>query len=166
MRVIKNPADFPFGEIGQPSEELGAPRHRKVAALHELWEARRDGRVMPRKADMRPSDMVKFLEHVYMVDILDGAQDFRVRLFGTGVSSMLGGDYAGALLSETPPELHWRGEVYWLAFQRRAPLFYLFELEPFGRPMVTTENGLFPLANEQGEFAHLLCISVGLPTGL
>ncbi|SDD52620.1 PAS domain-containing protein [Kordiimonas lacus] len=152
--------NFPFGEVGQPTEELSEPRLKSAKEIHDLWLSKLDGRDMPRKSDIRPSEMKSFLTNVYIVDVLDSGKDFRIRLFGTGVSDMLKQDFTGVTLSETPPELHWRGDVYRLAYERRAPVFYLFELIPFGREHVITENVLLPLANEQGEFAHLLCLSV------
>lgn len=106
--------------------------------------------------------MRQFAQHIYIVDVIDGGEDFRIRLFGTGVSQMLRKDYTGTLLSETPSELNWRGDIYRLAFRRRKPVFYLFELEPFGRETVVTENVILPVADASGELRHLICLSVEL----
>lgn len=152
--------DFPFGEIGQPSEEIDEPRLRSAKAIHDLWLSKLDGREMPLKSDIRPAEMSSYLTNVYLVDVLGEGSDFRIRLFGTGVSDMLKQDFTGVILSEAPPELHWRGEIYMLACERRKPVFYLFELVPFGRERVITENVLLPLADNKGNLAHLLCLSV------
>ena len=145
---------------GQPSEELIEPRESAPSALHKLWLSKKVGDELPRKSDFKPTEMKKYLSCIYLVDILDDAADFRIRLFGTDVVRMLGRDYTGAVLSETATELNWRGEIYNLAYQRREPLFYLFNLGPFGREYILTENALFPQLNSAGELAHLLCISV------
>lgn len=152
--------DFPFGEPNKPSKELAQPEASGPKALFSLWLEKKGEREFPLKSEMRPALMARYLQHIYIVDILDDGKDFHIRLLGSGVADMLGKDYTGTLLSETPEELDWRGEIYGLCLKRRAPVFYLFELAPFGRETVVTENALFPMAGEQGNLAHLLCISV------
>lgn len=152
--------EFPFGLPGQPCEELASPVNAKVRQLHDLWLQKAANGGLPSKSDFTLTNMKSFVSCVYLVDIIGDAADFRIRLFGSNVSEMLGKDYTGTLLSETPEELNWRGEIYALAYRRKAPVFYLFELAPFGRETVITENGLFPIADKEGAFAHLLCISV------
>jgi len=153
-------SDFPFGAAGQPSEELRIPMADGTVALHNLWLSKVTNGGLPKKSDFKPTEMVKHISYVYIIDIIDNAKDFQVRLFGTEVADMLGKDYTGVLLSQTPAEINWRGEIYALACQRRQPVFYLFDLAPYGRDFIETENALFPLLNDKGELEHLLCISV------
>lgn len=103
--------------------------------------------------------------NAYVLDIVGQAQDFFVRAFGAALVDMLGHDFAGILLSQTPRDLKWRGEIYALAYRRNMPVFYLFDLAPFGRSGVTTENGLMPVSGSDGNLAHLLCISVPIEEG-
>jgi len=149
-----------FGVAGQPSKELSAPVSSGPKDLHILWlEKKGDDRV-PEKSLFTPNEMIRYLPNIYLIDIIDAARDFRIRLFGTEVASMLGKDYTGTLLSDTKPELNWRGEIYRLAYERQEPVFYLFNLGPFDREFIMTENALFPLKDKEGNFSHLLCISV------
>lgn len=153
-------SDFPFGMPNKPSKELALPEATGPKAVFNLWREKQGGREFPLKSDLHPSLMARYLPYIYIVDILDGGKDYRIRLLGSGVADMLGKDYTGTLLSETPEELDWRGEIYGLCMKRRAPVFYLFELAPFGRETVVTENALFPLSDGDGNLAHLLCMSV------
>ncbi len=153
-------SDFPFGAPNKPSKELDQPQTAGPKAVFSLWQEKKGNREFPLKSDLHPALMTRYLSHIYIVDILDGGKDYRIRLFGSAVADMLGKDYTGTLLSETPEELDWRGEIYGLCLKRRAPVFYLFELAPFGREAVVTENALLPLADSDGNLAHILCISV------
>ena len=153
-------SDFPFGAPGQPSEELKVPIADGPTALYKLWLSKIGNSGLPKKSDFKPTEMVRHISHVYLIDIIDEARDFQVRLFGTEVADMLGKDYTGVLLSETPPEINWRGDIYELAYRRQEPVFYLFDLAPYGRDYIETENALFPLLDDNGKLAHLLCISI------
>jgi len=153
-------SDFLFGAPNKPSRELDHPQTAGPKAIFKLWKEKKGDREFPLKSELHPALLTRYLSQIYLVDILDGGKDFRIRLFGSGVADLLGKDYTGMLLSETPEELDWRGEIYGLCLKRRAPVFYLFELAPFGRDAVVTENALFPLADSDGNLAHLLCISV------
>ncbi|MFC4347036.1 PAS domain-containing protein [Kordiimonas lipolytica] len=153
-------SDFPFGMPNKPSKELALPEAAGPKAVFNLWREKKGDREFPLKSDLHPSLMARYLPYIYIVDILDGGKDYRIRLLGSSVADMLGKDYTGTLLSETPEELDWRGEIYGLCMKRRAPVFYLFELAPFGRETVVTENALFPLSDGDGNLAHLLCMSV------
>ena len=153
-------SDFPFGAPGQPSKELNAPLADGPTALYDLWRSKAGTGGVPRKSDFNPKEMTRYISCVYLIDFLAEASDFQVRLFGTDVADMLGKDYTGVLLSETPADINWRGEIYELAFRRREPVFYLFNLGSYGREYIETENALFPLLDGDGKLAHLLCISV------
>jgi len=153
-------SDFPFGMPNKPSKELDRPQSAGPKAVFGLWQQKKGDREFPLKSELHPSLMTRYLPYIYIVDILDGGEDYRIRLLGSGVADMLGKDYTGTLLSETPEEFDWRGEIYGLCLKRRAPVFYLFELAPFGREAVVTENALLPLVDSNGNLAHLLCMSV------
>lgn len=151
--------EFPFGIPGQPSEELSEPRTTGPRSLYELWLSKRGDAEMPKKTQFGPAEMIRYVSWTYMLDILDEGKDFRVRLYGTELADMVGKDYTGVLLSETPDEINWKGEIYQLAYRRRSPIFYVFNLAPFGREYIWSENAIFPLADDDGKLAFFLCMT-------
>ena len=52
--------------------------------LHAYWEAKRRGRLFPRRSDLSPAEMMLALPHVFLVDVEHGEKlGFRIRLAGT-----------------------------------------------------------------------------------
>ena len=50
--------------------------------LFSYWRRQKDNRACPSRSDIRPKDLVSCLPHVFLVDVLDGA-NFRFRLAGS-----------------------------------------------------------------------------------
>src|SRR5215469_5086608 len=69
--------------------------HPTLVALHRYWDGKRGGRMMPSRRDLDPSEIVKLLPHIYMVDVLRDPLRFRYRLIGTAICAFLGRDYTG-----------------------------------------------------------------------
>jgi len=96
----------------------------KLQMGYRYWDAKRAGRTMPARADIDPAEMVPFLPHVVLVDVLRDPPDFRYRLMGTAVDAHMTRHYTGVRLSEVP---HQRPpSVMWSNFEtvarERAPL--------------------------------------------
>lgn len=86
-----------------------AARHATAALLrgYEYWDAKRGTRRMPSRADIDPIEMVAFLPHVVLMDVLRDAKpgwplDFRYRLLGTTVENHMSRRYTGLHLSDMP----------------------------------------------------------------
>lgn len=76
---------------------------------------------MPERADLEPAEMLPFLPHVLLFDVLrregDGdpePRDFRYRLVGTAVEHHMGQRYTGRVLSEQPHQRE--GSRIWSTF--------------------------------------------------
>jgi len=69
--------------------------HPTLVALHRYWDGKRGGRMMPARRDLDPSEIVKLLPHIYMVDVERDPLRFRYRLIGTAICAFLGRDYTG-----------------------------------------------------------------------
>ncbi len=69
--------------------------HPTLVALYRYWEGKRGGRAMPARRDLDPSEIVKLLPHIYMVDVEHNPLRFRYRLIGTAICYLLGRDYTG-----------------------------------------------------------------------
>lgn len=147
------------GLSGKPLKELEAPTARLTTALLQLWLDKKGDRDMPCRRDFSPVEMKELLPHIYMIDVLGGGADYRIRLWGTALTDLIGTDYTGALMSEADDEVGWRKKVYQLTYWRGAPVFYQYSLGEMGRPLLTTENVLLPVKDGDGNFSILLCLS-------
>jgi hypothetical protein len=74
----------------------------KLQLGYRYWEAKRAGRRMPARADIDPAEMVPFLSHVVLVDVLTDPPDFRYRLMGTTVDLHMLRPYTGIRISDIP----------------------------------------------------------------
>jgi hypothetical protein len=66
-----------------------------LAFLKTYWEQKRNGRAMPTRADIKPSEMKQHLGWVALVDALPGFSDFRYRTIGTRLSPYFAPDSTG-----------------------------------------------------------------------
>lgn len=71
-----------------------------LAFLKSYWESRRGGRIMPARADIRPSDMKEHLGWIILLDALPDFADFRYRTIGTRVTQYFLADSTGKTLQE------------------------------------------------------------------
>lgn len=79
---------------------LVLPEEPVLRACLDYWNKIRGDRSMPSRADLDPVDIPTLLPYVYILDVLDGASDFRYRLIGSDVNANTRQDYTGRLLSE------------------------------------------------------------------
>ncbi len=70
------------------------------AGVHAYWNARREGRPMPRREDLRPSDLKAHLGWLSILEALPGYTDFRYRLIGSRVTQYFGSDSTGHTLRQ------------------------------------------------------------------
>lgn len=69
----------------------------------KYWEAARAERSVPHVSTIDPTVLpTEALRWMAVFEILDAEKDFRVRLAGTGISSLTGREFTGMLLSEIP----------------------------------------------------------------
>lgn len=59
------------------------------------WEGKKRGRSMPGRDDIDPSELVKFLPYITLVDVVDDARRFVYRLVGTMEVEVRGYDPTG-----------------------------------------------------------------------
>lgn len=149
----------PTGLDGVILEQLVEPKSAYTKELYALWDELRGNAPMPSKNDFKPERMRAYLPNLYIVDIIDGGADYRLRLIGTALTQMVGRDMTGCLLSEVP-ETRWRAQVYDLVIREKAPVAYLSRLGRLGGPEVTTENIVLPAVGMDGAFSELICASV------
>lgn len=66
--------------------------------VYTIWKQLCHGREMPSRTDIAPKAFAKFLPHLHLFEVID-FDNFRVRLCGTIMARILGGDTTGAELS-------------------------------------------------------------------
>jgi hypothetical protein len=86
-------------------------RSNRLRAAYVYWLGKRNGRPMPSRSDIDPTEIPTLLPYVTLIDVLAEPLDFRYRLIGTGVRSISRRDYTGLLFSEV--EGKGRDSVLW-----------------------------------------------------
>lgn len=86
-----------------PVSLLDAPENADAIALHDYWNSKRGERPMPDRRDIRPSEIVRMLPSVAIIEVIDGGRDFRFRLFGSELANWMGCDRTGQLFSQMQP---------------------------------------------------------------
>ncbi|MDY0882924.1 PAS domain-containing protein [Dongia soli] len=74
-----------------------------LARLYDYWRGLCRGRFAPSRADIDPTELGFILPRLLMFDVLDGGDDFRVRLAGSGTFNLHGRDITGMLVSNFTP---------------------------------------------------------------
>lgn len=72
----------------------------KLRATYEVWNELRASRIGPRRDEIAPARLRAVLPWTFMIDVVDGGQDFRFRFAGDRIIQFMGRRFAGALLSE------------------------------------------------------------------
>jgi hypothetical protein len=69
--------------------------HERVRAIYRYWDGKRRGRRMPRRADLDPVDIPKYLPDICLVDVVADDRRYVYRLIGTNEVAMRGRDPTG-----------------------------------------------------------------------
>ncbi len=67
----------------------------ELRALYDYWRGKRHGRRFPSRADIDPLEIPRLLEHIGLIDVMEGGEDFSYRLVGTGIARAFGEDPTG-----------------------------------------------------------------------
>ena len=85
------------------------PDHPALVPIFALWNEKRANRSMPDRQDMTPRDMKAYLDQVQLYEVIDGGNDFRIRLMGSDFCRTMGYDPTGQCVSQlTDPVLRER----------------------------------------------------------
>jgi len=69
---------------------------------YAYWREKCAGRLMPTRSDLKPAEMVSFLTHVILLDVLHGPLDFSYRLVGSSIDLHTHGRLTGCRMSDLP----------------------------------------------------------------
>ena len=140
-----------MAEVAVPgSEEVS---HPTLVALHRYWDGKRCGRLMPARRDLDPSEIVKLLPHIYMIDVERDPLRFRYRLIGTAICNFLGRDYTGRAVDAatygTGDILNRLLQLFTAVVETRGPVAYKGNIwYVSGRDWRQVEALLMPLAHD------------------
>jgi hypothetical protein len=98
------------------SVQMGSPATaiRAHEELFAYWSGLRHEGRLPSRADIDPGGFRRLLPGVCLIDVRHNPRDYRVRLAGTGLYGVFGGEITGKRLAEiyAPPAVeYWRGEL-------------------------------------------------------
>ena len=74
--------------------------HERVRAIYRYWDGKRNGRLMPSRADLDPVDIPKLLPDICLVDVVPDARRYVYRLIGTNECAMRGRDPTGQAVKD------------------------------------------------------------------
>jgi hypothetical protein len=104
--------------------QIGAPA--AAARAHEelfaYWASLRAAGRLPARADIHPACFKRHLPTISLIDVSNDPLDFRVRLAGTGLYGVYGGEITGRTLAEIysgPAIGYWRDELTQVVQERR-----------------------------------------------
>lgn len=108
-----------MAQIGAPA--AAARAHEEIFAW---WAARRANGRIPGRAHVDPGDLKRHLPTISLIDVKrrEGRRDYRLRLAGTGLYRVYGGEITGKTLDDVYAEGardYWRGELDRVAETRR-----------------------------------------------
>lgn len=142
------------------ARQIDAPTAAIIKSVYKLWLSKADGG-LPSRQDMGAATLGELMPYVYIVDVLEDAQDFQMRFMGSAVIQSVGQDYTGIKTSDNEGhEALWRKAVYRLVYKERKPIFTRVSLSDFERGHIVTECALLPLNNSAGECSMILCCAV------
>jgi hypothetical protein len=104
--------------------QIGAPA--AAARAHEelfaYWASLRTGGRLPGRRDIDPSRFKRHLPTISLIDVRRDPLDYRIRLAGTGLYGVYGGEVTGRRLADvySPPALdYWRDELGQVVSEQR-----------------------------------------------
>lgn len=134
--------------------------HPVLHFLKDYWNRIRGERLMPSRADLRPSDMKEHLGWIILADVLPDFADFRYRTIGTRVSQYFFSDDTGKTVSEAFGRY---GEaaaksavaVYAKAARDRVPVRSYGDAGWLGRAFLDFDALYLPLSDD-GQIANMV----------
>ena len=106
------------------STQLGAPVTvlRAHEELFAYWAGLRQRGALPRRSDLDPGRMKRLLPTVSLTQVIREPQDYRLRLAGTGLYGVYGGEITGKRLTDVYNSAaadYWRNELDQVVADRR-----------------------------------------------
>ena len=138
---------------------------REQRQIYDYWCACAGNLNMPSRGDINPSDIPHLLPFVSLIDIEEDPVRYKVRLAGTSLYDIYGGEITGKYVDD----LDWApNQDYWISSFRRVVEAALpaqgVVRSPYERNEHLTQFWLrLPLANAEGKICMILCYDAFVP---
>jgi len=141
--------------------EIRSPDLRR---LRDDWEARRNGRDLPARADFDVLDLKYMLGRLALFEVAYYPLRFRCRLHGTSIARRVGYEMTGKTLDEIPsPLLRVKmRDHFQRAIETRMPIVEIRERETYENGVVDCEVLVLPLSGS-GKSVDMLMVGVIFP---
>jgi hypothetical protein len=149
-------AAMPHPTVFVPVDKVENPELKK---LLDYWNEKRGDRDMPARADVCPQDLRSALKTLQLYDVIDGGEDFYVRIMGGTVSGTFDFNPNGHKLSEHANSQEGLLRVLQRLVREQIPLICRFHRVVSEGLTVHSTALLLPLG-EDGKITHILGQSV------
>ena len=143
-----------------PVDRLGAAQLR---FLLRYWTELAGARTMPGTREIDALEMRPALGYINLLDVIEGGEDFRYRVFGSVIAAVAGYEMTGRTVSALKTALYvteFTLAAYRAVVQRGEPLLTEHRPPPSAVPTVAWHGLVLPLADDNGAVARLLIGSV------
>jgi hypothetical protein len=149
-------AAMPHPTVFVPVDKIEQPELKK---LLEYWKEKRGTRDMPARADVCPQDLRTALRTLQLYDVIDGGEDFYVRIMGGTVSGTFDFNPNGHKLSEHANSQEGLLRVLQRLVREQIPLVCRFH-RVVSEGLTVHSTALFLPLGEAGAITHILGQSV------
>jgi hypothetical protein len=149
-------AAIPHPTVFVPVEKVENPDLKK---LLDYWKEKRGDRPMPSRADVSPHDLKSALKTLQLFDVIDGGEDFHVRIMGGTVSGTFDFNPNGHRLSEHVNSQEGLLRVLQRLVREMIPLICRFH-RVVHEGMTVYSTSLFLPLGEDGQITQILGQSV------
>jgi len=95
-----------------------------LKSAHAYWRSKRDGRNMPRRQDIEPTEIPRLLPNIQITEMVDGGKRIRYRLAGSAIVEAYGSELKGKYFDEifTGERLRFVEDNYRVMCERMRPV--------------------------------------------
>lgn len=142
-------------ELSSHENDLGVVHpHPKLRALFDLWDARRGSRPAPARSDFSHEDLQPWFGHLMLLDCLDD-NEYRYRLYGTGLVRLFGFDLTGQTVSASADRIGDKPLEEYASVVRIGAPVYVSRISPSAREYLKVDKLALPLM-EDGRVTRIL----------
>lgn len=126
-------------------------RHAEIGALVAYWAAKRPAPDrLPAKTAIDPAELRATVANLALFEVIDGGEDFALRLAGTAVEESYGRSMKGFRIGSLGPERATAVGIddFRTVMRTRSPHYKRFVLDVFDRHHVKLVRVLLPLARD------------------
>ncbi|MBL8805640.1 MAG: PAS domain-containing protein [Rhodospirillales bacterium] len=140
---------------------------QRLQAAYAYWRTKSATGRLPGRTDIDPGEMVAFLAHVVLLDVLRDPLDFRYRLMGTAVEAHMLRQYTGELMStiehQRAPSRIWSD--FELVVVRCRPILTDVPYVGPHREFLRVQHVIMPLAADGKQVDMVLSVVDFIPKG-